>query len=425
MPPFPPSILSFTVWGLAAALYLLAFFHRVAPAVLTNELMAEFSLGAAALGNLSAFYFYSYVAMQIPTGVLVDHWGPRRVLTVGAAIAACGTLLFAIPADFAWVGLGRLLIGASVGVAFVAMLKLSTHWFAASHFAALAGGSLACGIIGAVSAGAPLRLAADAFGWRNVMIAAAAITGVLAVVIWLAVRDDPRERGYRSHVPDAHAAGPGHSMLGGVARVLRSRNMWQLFIINGGVTGPVLTFAGLWGVPFLVAHYGLSTASAATICSVLLLSWAAAGPPMGVLSDRMRARKPLYAGGALLATLGWGLVFLLPGLPLALLITILVCTGIVSATVMIGFAYAKESAPAALAGTTSGVINMGNMIGGMVMQPAVGWMLDRYWDGTMRNGARLYDFAAFRAGFSLMLVWLVVAVVLALTTRDTHCRQHP
>src|SRR3990172_7734724 len=150
---FPPFQLALTVWGLGALFYLIGFFHRVAPAVITTELMVEFSLSAAALGNLSAVYFYSYVAMQIPTGVLADHWGPRRTLAAGAAIAAAGTLLFALAHSLALVALGRLLIGASVGVAFVAMLKLSTHWFPASRFALFSGIALACGIIGAVFAG--------------------------------------------------------------------------------------------------------------------------------------------------------------------------------------------------------------------------------------------------------------------------------
>ena len=72
------------VWGFGALFYLLGFFHRVAPAVITSELMRDFQISAAALGNLSAFYFYSYVFMQVPTGILADRWGPRRLLTVGA-----------------------------------------------------------------------------------------------------------------------------------------------------------------------------------------------------------------------------------------------------------------------------------------------------------------------------------------------------
>ena len=413
------------MWGLGALLYLIGFFHRVAPAVITNELMAEFSLTAAALGNLSAVYFYSYVAMQIPTGVLADHWGPRRTLAAGAAVAAAGTLLFALADSLSWVALGRLLIGASVGVAFVAMLKLSTHWFHPSRFALFSGVALACGILGAVFAGAPLRLLVDAFGWRPVMIAAGAVTALVALLNWIVVRDDPVARGYRSYVAPPSSPLPSRSVRGGMRAVFRTPNVWLIFIISGGVTGPTLTFAGLWGVPFLHTHYGLTTTAAAAITSMLLLAWAVAGPVMGALSDRLRVRKPLYGLGAGIATAGWFSVFLIPNMPLPLLIAILVITGAASACIMIGFAFAKESTPVALAGTTSGVINMGNMLGGMVMQPAVGWVLDRYWDGTLEGGVRVYGFGAYRAGFSLMLVWLVIAILLVTFTRETHCRQTP
>jgi sugar phosphate permease len=421
----PPFRLALTVWGLGALLYLIGFFHRVAPAVITSELMAEFSLTAAALGNLSAVYFYSYVAMQIPTGILADYWGPRRTLVAGALVAAAGTLLFALAHSLALVALGRLLIGAAVGVAFVAMLKLSTHWFHPSRFALFSGVALACGIVGAVFAGAPLRLLVDAFGWRAVMVVAAGITALVALLTWIVVRDDPGERGYRSFMAEQHAVAPRRSVLGGMRAVLCTRNVWLIFIISGGVSGPTLTFAGLWGVPFLRTQYGLTTATGAMITSLLLLSWAIAGPVIGALSDRIRKRKPLYGLGAGVATAGWFTVFLSPDLPLAVLIAILVATGAASACIMIGFAFAKESSPVALAGTTSGVINMGNMLGGMVMQPAVGWVLDRYWDGTLEGGARVYGFGAYRAGFSLMLAWLLLAIVLVLFTRETHCRQTP
>ncbi len=420
-PAYPPLRLAFAMWGLAAAFYLIGFYQRVAPAVITRELMSEFTLGAAALGNLAAFYYYSYVAMQIPAGVLADRWGPRRVLSAGAAIAAAGTLLFALAPGYAAAGLGRLLIGGSVGVAFVAMLKLAGHWFAPTRFAMLSGLALACGVLGAVSAGVPLRLLVDAFGWRNVLGVSAVVTGLLAVVIWLAVRDDPAERGYASYAPARPAR---HApILEAIRQTLATRNVWLVFLISGAVSGPTLTFGGLWGVPFLSTHYGLSTSQASMITSLLLVCWAVAGPIVGAFSDRLRRRKALYALGAVLAAAGWCAALLVPGLPLPLLVAMLGFTGCASSAVMVGFAIAKESSPAALAGTAGGIANMGNMLGGMIMQPAVGWVLDRRWTGTLANGVRVYDFDAYRAGFTLMLAWLAAALILLVFVRETHCRQ--
>ena len=411
------------MWGLGAALYLIGFFHRVAPAVITSELMVEFGIGAAALGNLSAFYFYSYVGIQIPTGVLADHWGPRRVLCAGAGIATVGSLLFAMAPGYGLAAAGRFLVGASVGVAFVAMLKIAHHWFPPDRFAQLSGLALLCGLVGAVGAGAPLRSLANAFGWRPVMVAIAAASALLAALIWWLVRDDPTEKGYRSYAAHLHATATPHSMMGGVIEALRFRNVWLIFVVAGGATAPMLAFVGLWAVPFLTAHYGMTTTQAALLTSATLIGWAVGGPALGWISDRYRRRKIPYYAGLILCTAAFAVLFIVPGLPRAALVALFLVAGLASGCVIIGFAWAKESAPAALAGTSTGIANMGNMLGGLALQPLIGWVLDRNWDGAVANGARIYDFAAYRSGFMLLLAWLVLSLVLLAFIRDTHCRQ--
>lgn len=421
--PYPPLRLALAVWGLAAILYLMAFYHRVVPAVITVELMAGFGLTAAALGNLSALYFYGYVPLQIPIGAAADRVGPRAVLAAGALIASLGAFLFAWGGSYLLAGLGRLLIGVGVGTAFVCMLKLASHWFAPGRFAMLAGFSLMFGVLGAVSAGAPLRWLADAYGWQMVVASAGIVTLALTVLIVLLVRDDPTARGYRSHSPATRHEDARPSMLAGIRSAAASRNVQLIFVISAGVSGAPLTFAGLWGVPFLTTHYGFTTAGAATVTSMILVAWALPSPLIGLLSDRLGRRKPVYAIGAAASLVCWSIVLLVPGLPRAVLVAVLLIAGAAAACVMVGFAFAKESAPAALAGTTTGVINMGNMLGGMLMQPAVGWMLDRWWDGTIIAGARVYAFEAYRAGFALLIGWLVLSVALVGLTRETHCRQ--
>lgn len=420
---YPPFSLALGIWALGAGLYLIGFFQRVAPAVITRELTADFALTAAALGNLSALYFYTYVAIQIPTGVLVDHWGPRRVLTIGGALAAAGTLLFALAPAYALVGVGRLLVGAGVGVAFVSMLKLATHWVHPSRFALISGLALACGGIGGVSAGVPLRLAVNAFGWREVMVAASLVTALLALVTWLIVRDDPAERGLRSYSSQRAGTQSSHSMLGGIGEVFQHRNVWLIFIGCGAITGPMLAFGGLWGVPFLSSQYGMSTAQAAFVTSVMLIAWSVGSPVAGALSDRLGRRKmPLLVGGAFAALL-WGILIYVPALPYAVLIAIMIGLGLSSGVVVIGFAFCKESAPAALGGTASGIANMGNMLGGMAMQPLIGLLLDFGWDGSMSGGVRTYGFSAYMGGFTLMLVWLLAGLAAFAFARETHAKQ--
>lgn len=422
----PPAHVAWSVWALGAALYLAGFFQRVAPAVMTQELMAEFAIAAAGLGNLSAFYFYSYVAMQIPTGLMVDRYGARRVLSTGAAIAALGSLLFALAPDLALANLGRLLVGGSVGVAWVGTLKLAGHWLPPQRFALASGLALAAGMTGAVTAGVPLRWAVDEFGWRPVMLAGSAAITLVCAAIWLLVRDDPSERGYRGYVVAQATAAGRPSAWRGLAEVLRYRNSWLAFFAPQGVTGATLSFGGLWGVPYLVSVYGFSTPRAAFYCSALMLAWAIGGPVFGALSDRLGERKPLYAIGAFAALTLWSIVILAPR-PLGpnLLLALLVAAGFSSGCMVIGFAFAKESVPARYAGTATGVANMGSMTGAMLQQPLIGWILDMNWNGALVAGVRRYDAAAYAAGFTLVLVWLAVSFTAALAARETHARQCP
>ena len=421
---YPPASLSWIVWGVGAAFYLNGFYQRVAPAVMTDYLMADFRIGAAALGNLSAFYFYSYVFMQIPTGVLADRWGPRKLLTAGACIASLGAFLFAASPGLLLANVGRLLIGGSVGVAWVALLKLTAAWFPPRRFALTSGLALLCGLLGAVSAGVPLRILVGHFGWRPVMLFSAGGAALLVIALWFIVRDDPSERGYRSFASSVSApGGESVSIISGLLEVFRYKNTWLLTLAPGGIVGPVLAFSGLWGVPFFTTHYGLSPVRSAALTSALLVGWGVGGPLLGGLSDRLGRRKPLYMAGCVVSCLGWGMILFVQALPVWLLAMLVSIVGLASGAMIIGFAFAKESVPSSLAGTVSGVCNMGVMLGPMLLQPAMGLMLDRQWKGVVGNGIRIYDLEAFRSAFVLMIVWSIVAVVLIGLTAETGCRQ--
>jgi MFS family permease len=421
---WPPGRVAWFVWSFGALFYLMGFFQRVAPAVMTTELMRDFNIHAAALGNLSALYFYSYVAMQIPTGIIADRWGPRKLLATGALVASIGTVLFAASPQIMWAYVGRFLIGGSVAVAFVGLLKVAVNWFPPRKFAMVSGMALFFGIIGAVSAGPPLRLLIDTFHWRTVLLFSAGATLAISAGIWFFVTDHPADKGWGEHPSLNNRDGkPEIGILAGIKEVFSYRNIILLFIIPGGIVGPVLAFSGLWGVPFLTTHYGLTGAKASVLTSALLVAWAVGGPLFGWYSDRLGARKPPYIVGCIIALAGWALILFVPGLPISLLVIALVVAGFSSGAMVISFAYAKESVSPLLSGTVSGVVNMGIMMGPMILQPVVGVILDHYWTGMMEHGVRVYDLSAYRAGFTLMFIWSVISLILLFFTKETHCRQ--
>jgi sugar phosphate permease len=419
----PPAWLSWSVWAVAATYYLAAFYLRSSPAVMTTELMRDFGISASQLGNFSAVYFYAYIAMQIPTGVLVDSWGARRLLIGGAIAAAIGTCLFGATSSYAVASIGRLIVGAATAVGWVVTLKLATHWFPRQRFAMLSGLGLMMGNVGALVAQVPLRVLVEQFGWRAVAFGSAGVVLAVGAAAWAFVTNDPLERGFRSYAPAELQR--THLTIGQLLRefptIFTYRNTWLIFLAQGGFVGAMLSFTGLWGPTYLRRRFTLAPTEAAAVCSVMIVCWAVASPIAGYLSDRIGRRKPIYLGGALVSAAGWSMLFFAP-LPLAAFTVVAAITSFACGAVVLGFAFAKESVPVQLLGTISGAINVGNMLGPTILQPAIGRVLDQRWAGAMGNGVRIYPVEAFQAGFAMIVVWSVLTCVLIACTRETRCR---
>ncbi len=417
-----PIWLAWLMWGLVGSLYLIGFFQRVAPAVMVDDLMRDFQLGAALLGNLSAAYFYAYAAVQIPSGLLADGIGPRRLSSIAALLAAIGTLMFGLAGNFWLAYLGRGLIGASVGVAFVTCMKLAGHWFPTNRFATVTGVALLLGNLGGVIAGVPLSLAVSSFGWRASMVASALVTLVLAGIIWLLVRDDPHERGYRSHAHTSVLENGTLTPLRALRLVLMQRDTWLLFMAGGLSAAPVLVFAGLWGVPYLVQVYGMDRSYAATLTSTMLVAWAVGGPTLGAVSDRLGRRKRPYLLANLLTAALWGVFMVWQDLPALLLFPLFAAIGFTSGALIIGFAFAREANHPGASGAVGGVVNMSVLGVAAIMQQGLGRILDRHWDGLMASGARIYSHEAYQSAFWWLFLCACLSVSAVLFTRETYCR---
>lgn len=417
----PPVRIAMLFWTIAALAYMVGFFLRVTPGVLNTDLMRDFHLNAAQLGNLASFYFYFYAASQIPTGIANDRYGPKALIVIGQAVTGIGALLFAVAGSFSSAAMARALIGLGHGVAWVSLLELSAAWFAPRVFGTMSGLSLALGTLGAVLAQAPLLILSHAFGWRWVLAAVGVLCLALSLMALLRIRNRPEDLGFDGYLPLRQAPGP-REVLRGLGDVWRFRNTALLFIAPGGVCGAFLTFTTLWGMPFLVQQRQLSSSQASWVVAAMLVAFSVGGVLWGRASDRMRLRKRPYLLGGALMLAGFGVLVVWPQAPSVLLLAALLLASLGSGSMVVGFAWAKESVPQRLAGTASGVHNTGVMLGALVQLPLLGWVLDLFWQGQQVNGVRLYGGEAFRAANGVLLAWIALSVLSVALARETHAK---
>jgi MFS family permease len=394
-------------WLVGSLFFFYAWILRVSPSVMVEDLMRDFAVGGAILGNLSALYFYGYAGMQIPVGLLLDRFGPRRLMTLAAALVAVACLLFASSASLATASLMRFLIGAGCAFSLVGAMAVAGQWFARERFALLAGLAMMFGMIGGIFGQAPLRVAVNASDWRTTMASVAVIGFVLMVAAWAFVRD--RHRG---------SGGLG-TVLVGLKRVASNRETWLNAVAGLGSTGPLLAFAGLWGVPYLQAVYDIDRVTAGSVTSVTFIGWGAGAPLIGWLSDHTgNRRKPLIAG-LVLSAVALAAILYVPGIPLWGAGLLCFAIGFGGSAQIVCFALVREHNPPQLSGTGIGMVNALVTGAGALFQPMVGWLLDLAWDGVLVEGARVYAVAAYELAFGVLVAGCVIGIFCAMAVRES------
>jgi len=405
-----PRLLLLLGWATGAMFFFYAWVLRVAPSVMVEELMRDFAVGAGVLGHLSAAYFYGYAGMQIPVGLLLDRFGPRRLMAVAALVCAAGCILFATSDTLTAATAGRLLIGASAAFSLVGSMAVAGQWFPANQFAILSGLSMAMGMAGGVFGQAPLRLAVEASDWRTTTLLLAAGGVALALAAWATVRD--RWRG---------SGGVGNA-LSGLRIVLRHRQTWLIALTGLGTSAPLLAFASLWGVPFLETAYGLTRTAAAGLTSTVFIGWGVGAPLAGWLSDRIGRRRPPLIAGLAVETAALAALVYIPGLPMPVLAALCFVVGFCGSAQIVCFALVRENHATTLSGTAIGFLN-GMVTGaGALFQPLVGALLDLAWTGETALGVRVYDPGAYRLAFASLIVCCLVGFLCLLAVRETYCR---
>ncbi len=392
-------------WTAAAVFFFYAFVLRVSPSVMVGELMSEFQVGGAFFGTLSSLYFYTYAPLQLPVGIMMDRYGPRFMISIAIALAALGSLLFAMAPSLELAYLARLLIGFGSGFSFVGALTVSTQLFPPAQFAMLAGLVQGFGILGGIVGQAPLGIAVEHLSWRGAMGAVAATGVLLAIGAWLSIRD---------RVGEARGASP----TAGLKLVAANRETWLCATFGLAKTAPMLTFGGLWAVPFVMSAHGVERATAASLTSLLFLGWGLGAPFNGWISDRLGRRKAPMLASSLIATMAMSAIVGLHGLSLTTTGVLFFINGFTSCSMILAFAAVREHNPPGTTGAAYGLVNTFVVGSGAIFQPLVGWLLDLGWDGTLVAGARVYAEDTYRAALWTLPAISAVGTIAALLMRE-------
>jgi sugar phosphate permease len=366
-------------WILAFS-YTLVYFHRLCPAVVAVDMMADLQTSGALLGLLSSAYFYPYALMQVPAGLLSDSWGPRRSISLFFLVAFIGSVMLGLAPSVPLALVGRTLVGLGVAMLFVPTMKILTEWFRIREFATMTAILMVMGGLGSLTAASPLAILSTWIGWRLSFVAVGVFTLLMATLVWLFVRDRPSDLGWPS---PAEPTGPGSSAIGlleGMKRVLSYPRFWPIAIWFFFDCAIFFSFGGLWGGPYLIQVYGLSKAKAGQILSMLAVGMIVGSPFLSFLSDRIfRGRKPvLMFSSFIVLCLTALLAFYTDRLSVPALYLFCLVLGIFSsAIVVIGFTSTKELFPVQIAGTSTGLVNIFPFAGGAFFQPLLGYLLER------------------------------------------------
>jgi len=410
-------------WACLAAcggLFLVVNIHRYAVGTLAGLLMAEFGATAVGIGGLASLYFYLYGALQVPSGILADTWGPRRTLLLSGACLAAGAALFAWAPALSAAYAGRTLIGVGAAAIFVNAMRLIASWFDPWHFATLVGLINFAGTGGGFVAGAPLAAAAEVVGWRGAFWALGAFTVAVTAASWVAVRDRPDPAGAPSE-PVALRAG-----LQAALEALRNREIWKALVAKAGLDSSNFAFFALWGVPYLGQVYGVPRATAARFISVGVIGFALGAPCMGLLSDRVfhSRRIPLLLAGTVYG-LFWIAILFPPGGPHGPVLFGLAtfCMSFLASSLLLTLSVARDITPPAVAGVATATVNAGGFLGAAVTQVITSAILDLFWEGETAGGARVYPLAGFQAAFLVCLGLVAVSLIAAWRIREVPPRR--
>jgi sugar phosphate permease len=409
----------YLIFSILGTAYILAMFHRLAPAVVAVDMMRDLKTGGALMGILSSAYFYPYALMQIPAGLLSDSWGPRRSVALFFIFAGAGSVALGFAQNVGTAIAARIVVGMGVATVFVPTLKILTNWFEPGKFVRMTGILMSLGGIGAYTASAPLALLSDAFGWRGSMIAIGGFTCLIAVAVWWLVKDTPQELGFPplrwTITPENTASKIG--LMNGISLVLRTPAFWPMATCTFLGAAVTLSFSGLWGGPFLMHVYGMSRAQTGAILSAMAVGVIAGAPFMSWLSNRvLHSRKKVIVINYIIGLcLFMPLAFFTNDFSVTMLYVWCFSYSFMMSGMVVGYSLVKDMFPGMISGTATGILNIFPFAGAALGQPLIGWYLD-----SMGAIAGRYPVQAYSSVFRICLILLFGALIASILVKETY-----
>ncbi|MFN7710659.1 MAG: MFS transporter [Holosporales bacterium] len=412
--------LAIVIWFCGALFYFYKGMVVVSPSIMTEDLMRAFGVNGFALGVLAAWYYNAYAAMQIPLGIIMDRFGPKRVLVFSASLCSIGCFLFSSAPSIEQASLGRLLMGAGSACAYIGTLKLITLWFPPHMNARMIGLTMVMGTLGTTTGGRPLALLIENMGWRSGVMVMAAIGSTIALMIYFFVRDEQAPRSEIEHTYDQ--GGPQRKLTDGLKYVVRSVPTWLISCYKLLMYVPLAAFSELWGVPYLMELYKIDRADAAWMISFTFMGIAIFSPITAALSDFIRSRKIPMIAGAVAAFIIYMMIIYIPNIPQSMMYVLLFVAGIAFTGQVIGFVSICEIMPIWASGVSLGVANMTVMLSGVIFEPLIGKLLDVVWNGTITNGIRDYTLSNYHVALSVIPMALFASIAVIYFVPETFKR---
>jgi type IV secretory pathway TrbF-like protein/nitrate/nitrite transporter NarK len=345
------------------AAFFLSYLFRTINALISSELSSELALDAADLGFLTSVYFLTFAALQLPIGIWLDRYGPRRVQSALLLFAVAGAMLFSLSKGFAALVLGRALIGLGVAAAFTGGLKAIVLWFPKDRVAMMNGWMVMLGALGALSATSPAELLLDwCGGWRGLFAILAAATVVSALTIWFVV-------------PEATSAKPSSNEHAPISLkiIYSDPRFWRLAPLSATCAGTAWALQGLWATPWLTDVDGLQQADVTRHLFVIAIVQGIAALLFGVAADRLRRRGvgPQIILGLVATTFIAAQLALILRLPVSSYLPWSIVAAAGSGTIL-SYAVLAEYFPKEITGRANGALNLFHFGAAFVIQYIIG-----------------------------------------------------